>query len=139
MKFYARWGTSAVAVGLLTFSVVAYATAGNYSAALEAEAYNSQHTCADPPCMQFSGLQADYEATGQAWETLTTVSLVGGILAAAGAGYFWFDELYWKRRHAKAEVAVPAAAPSGEGEDSAFHAVPVITDTFIGGAAVLTF
>jgi hypothetical protein len=88
---YAKWGATAVAGTGIAVGAVLYFLARDHGAALADDATG----CGAPPCQKFDAFDRDIERTGQLEQTISNAALIGGIAAAAVAGYFWYRELRW--------------------------------------------
>lgn len=145
-KFNAmKWGATGVAAVGIGLAVVGYLQASKQARALE----DDSTLCGAPPCRAFDPYDADLQAAGQRWETITGVGITLGVIGAGVAGYYWYKTLTAKKRGdittAKAkpegEPAAPAAAP-GEDEPpprSSWIITPSIGEGFAGAAAVGRF
>ncbi len=103
---YAKWAASGAGVALLATGVGLHLAARDYSETLEGEAIKSSNpgNCAVPPCSTYENQRKNLEATGKRYETWSNVTLIGGLLAGAGAGLLWYLDF-------REAAAIPIVAP----------------------------
>ncbi|MBI4510062.1 MAG: tetratricopeptide repeat protein [Deltaproteobacteria bacterium] len=150
--WYAKWATTGSAAVFLSASMLFSISATRYADRLEEEARlsaNPPHGCntGDPPCTAYGDYQKDLEKTGKSYETWSNVSLIAGAASAVAAGTLWYlewkgmrkDSPRGKKRNArgKDQVEEARARASLPAVRAAF--VPVVGDTFVGGAAFVEF
>jgi len=124
---YLLWGTSIGSGALLLTATVSYFVAASAASDLEGEAVISRTAqCNARPCGQFGNFASDLESRGQTFETVYTVTLIGGAALAGVAGYLWYRELN-------------ASDDEGDDDDNPLTVVPVIGGDVIGGAAAIRF
>ena len=90
--------------------------------------------CGSPPCRMYDTYNQDLQAAGKRYESLTTVSIVVGVGAAAIAGYYWYKELTAKKR---GELKVSAKPSSGP--ESSWIITPSVGDNFAGATGAVRF
>lgn len=137
-----KWGSTGLAAVGIGLGFLFYIKAGQQADALEADAALDAGTALHP----YDSFDSDLEAAGKRFETLTAVSIVVGVSAAAVASYYWYKTLTAKKRGdmssaSKAKPAAPTVAP-GEDEPpprSSWIIAPSVGEGFAGAAAVGTF
>lgn len=140
-----KWSATGVAAAGIGLAIVGYLQAGKQARALEDDSL----MCGAPPCRTYDPYDADLQAAGQRWETITGVGITLGVIGAGVAGYYWYKTFTAKKRGdfttAKAKPenapATPAPAP-GEDEPpprSSWIITPAIGEGFAGAAAVGRF
>jgi hypothetical protein len=125
----AKWATTGTAGGLIAVSLVFYLVSSSAASSLEGDAARSQTDCGTPPCSTYDADLKTIDSRGKGFETMTNVAFFLGLTAAAGAGYFWYEE----HEHPGKEHATARTTPRS------FVATPVVGDGFLGGAAVVRF
>lgn len=133
-----KWVATGVGLGTLGVSLTFYLMAANMSSTLEGEAAlaNSKREC-DPeprPCKEFTTYRQDVEATGQRNELISRITFGVGIAATGFAAYLWYKEI---KAGNKTESSSAAAGPT-VGVRSII-ATPVVSDEYVGGAAMMRF
>jgi len=126
-----KWGATGAAAVFAGLSVVFYIQAGKQADALKEDS----EMCGAPPCIAYVQYDRDLQAAGQRDATLSAVTLVVGVGAAAVAGYYWYKELTAKKR---GELKVSGNAKSPEASSS-WILSPSIGDGFAGAAAAGRF
>lgn len=124
----AKWGTTYTAGGLVVVSLIFYWVASDAGSTLAGDAARSQSDCGTPPCSTYDADLKTIESRGQGFETMSNVALGIGLVSAAAAGYFWYEE----RTHHASEHAAKDKARG-------FVAMPVVGEGFVGGTAALHF
>ena len=127
---YMKWGSTGVAAAAVGLGVLFYIQAGKQADAI----VEDSKMCGSPPCRMYDTYNQDLQAAGQRYETLTTVSIVIGVGAAAVAGYYWYKELTAKKR---GELKVSAKASTGP--ESSWIITPVVGDNFAGATGAVRF
>ena len=90
----AKWISTASAGALLGGSIVFYILAKKQADNIAADAAS----CGTPPCRQFDhDFDLAWQDSGQRYQTLSNVTMVVGVGAAAVAGYLWYRELSAKK------------------------------------------
>lgn len=90
----AKWSATAAAGTGVGLGITFYVLSHGHATALE----HDSTVCGPPPCQKFDSYDRDLERTGKLEQTISRVALVGGVAAAAVAGYFWYRELTASRR-----------------------------------------
>lgn len=126
---YAKWGTTIGAASMVGLSFLTYYLAGKQASALEEDTL----ICGAPPCRMFDQYDRDLEAAGQRYQTLSTVTLVVGVGAAAVAGYFWYKQLTAKKR-GEQRISGKTAAP-----EASWSIIPSLDESSLGAAAAVRF
>ncbi|HTJ43891.1 MAG TPA: hypothetical protein VL463_17415 [Kofleriaceae bacterium] len=125
----AKWGTTYTAGGLVVVSLLFYWVASDAGSTIEGDAARSQSDCGSPPCSTYDADLKTIESRGRGFETMSNVALGIGVVSAAAAGYFWYEEY---SHHGSEHAAAKHTSHD-------FVATPVIGDGFVGGAASLHF
>jgi hypothetical protein len=126
----AKWISTASAGALIGGSIVFYIMAKKQADNLVADSMS----CGTPPCRQFDhDFDQAWQSSGKTYNTLTNVTAVVGIGAAAVAGYLWYRELTAKK-HGELKMSNKAAAP-----ETTWVVVPSVSDTTFGAAAAARF
>jgi len=126
---YAKWGTTIGAASMVGLSFLTYYLAGKQASALEEDTL----ICGAPPCRMFDQYDRDLEAAGKRYQTLSTVTLVVGVGAAAVAGYFWYKQLTAKKR-GEQRISGKTAAP-----EASWSIIPSLDESSLGAAAAVRF
>lgn len=121
-----KWIATGVGLGTLGVSLTFYLMAADLSSTLEGEAANanSKRECdPDPrPCKEFTTYRQDVEAAGKRNELVSRITFGVGIAATGFAAYLWYREL-----------------SSTKKSESKVVATPVVSDEYVGGAAMIRF
>jgi hypothetical protein len=141
-KFNAvKWGSTGLAAVGIGLGVLFYIKAGQQAQALEDDAAGPGEAL-----HPYDDFDADLEAAGQRYATLTPIAVIVGVSGAAVAGYYWYKALkanksvYKETRQAKPGAPKPAAP--GEDEPpprSSWIITPSIGEGFAGASAVGRF
>ena len=127
----AKWISTASAGALVGGSIVFYILAKKQGDNIVADST----MCGTPPCRQYDhDYDKAWQDAGKRYNTLTNVTAVVGIGAAAVAGYLWYRELTDKH-HGELNAANKKKASSPE---TSWIVVPSIGDS-IGAAAAARF
>lgn len=130
-KFTAmKWGSTGVAAAAVGLGILFYIQAGQQADALKEDS----EACGAPPCRTYDPYDNDLQEAGKRYETLTTVSIVVGVGAAAIAGYYWYKELRAKKR---GELKVSAKAPAGP--EASWIITPTVGDNYAGAVGAVRF
>ncbi len=131
-----KWGSTAAAGVLVALSVVFYVQAGKQARALEEDF----QMCGMPPCRAFNTdtdkYDVELQSAGKRDQTISRVTLVFGIGAAAIAGYYWYKELSAKKH---GELKVSGKGAKSPDASSSWILSPSIGDGFAGAAAAARF
>lgn len=126
----AKWISTASAGALIGGSIVFYIMAKKQADNLVADSTS----CGTPPCRQFDhDFDQAWQSSGKTYNTLTNVTAVVGIGAAAVAGYLWYRELTAKK-HGELKMTNKTASP-----ETTWVVVPSVSDTTFGAAAAARF
>jgi hypothetical protein len=125
----AKWGATYTAGGLVVVSLVFYWVASDAASTLEGDAARSQSDCGTPPCSTYDADLKTIESRGRGFQTMSNVALGLGLVSAAAAGYFWYEEY---AHHGRERAA-------SRGGSRSVVAMPVVGQGFVGGAAALSF
>lgn len=126
----AKWTATGIAAASVGLGVLFFIKAGQQATALEDDA-----ACGGmPPCHPYDSFDNDLQEAGKRYETLTTVSIVVGVGAAAVAGYYWYKELKAKKR---GELKVSAKAPAGP--EASWIITPSVGDNYAGAVGAVRF
>jgi hypothetical protein len=88
-----KWIATGSAVALFGFSLTSYFMAGHEHELLRQDSVN----CGTPPCQVFDdAYDHRIQTLGQRWDAIYKVTLVGGVVAAGVAGYFWYKNQSFK-------------------------------------------
>jgi len=89
----AKWIATGSAVGLFAFSLTSYFMAGHEHDLLRQDSVG----CGTPPCRPFDdAYDHRIQTLGQRWDAIYKVTLVGGVVAAGVAGFFWYKNQSFK-------------------------------------------
>jgi hypothetical protein len=125
----AKWSATAAAGTGVGLGITFYVLSRGHATALERDSID----CGPPPCQKFDSYDRDLEHTGKLEQTISRVALVGGVAAAAVAGYFWYRELT-ASRHGERKVSRTSSTTAS------WQIAPAIGgDGFTGAAAVGRF
>ncbi len=135
-----KWGSTAAAGVFVALSVVFYVQAGKQARALEDDYQMCGAMPNGTPCRAFNSgtdtYDLDLQKAGKRDQTISNVTLVFGIGAAAIAGYYWYKELTAKKR---GELKVSGKGASAPEASSSWLVSPSIGDGFAGAAAAARF
>ena len=125
----AKWISTASAGALIGGSIVFYIMAKKQADSLVADST----MCGTPPCRQFDhDFDAAWQSSGKTYNTLTNVTAVVGIGAAAVAGYLWYRELTAKK-HGELKMSNKTSSP-----ETTWVVVPTAMGQ-LGAAATVEF
>jgi hypothetical protein len=126
----AKWISTASAGALIGGSIVFYILAKKQADNIVADSMS----CGTPPCRQFDhDFDKAWQDAGKSYQTLTNVTGVIGVGAAAVAGYLWYRQLTAKQ-HGELKMSNKAAAP-----ETTWVVIPSVGDTSFGAAAAARF
>ena len=124
-----KWISTATAGALIGGSIVFYILASKQADNIVADSTS----CGTPPCRQYDhDFDKAWQDAGQRYQTLSNVTMVLGVGAAAVAGYFWYRELSAKK-HGELKMTNKTSSP-----ETTWVVVPSIGDG-IGAAAAARF
>jgi hypothetical protein len=125
----AKWISTATAGALIGGSIVFYILASKQADNLAADSTQ----CGTPPCRAFDhDFDLAWQDAGQRYQTLSNVTMVVGVGAAAVAGYLWYRELSAKK-HGELKMTNKTSSP-----ETTWVVVPSVGTTF-GAAAAARF
>jgi hypothetical protein len=125
----AKWISTATAGALIGGSIVFYILASKQADNLAADSTQ----CGTPPCRAFDhDYDLAWQDAGQRYQTLSNVTMVVGVGAAAVAGYLWYRELSAKK-HGELKMTNKTSSP-----ETTWVVVPSVGTTF-GAAAAARF
>ncbi|MDX2088448.1 MAG: hypothetical protein SFX73_11395, partial [Kofleriaceae bacterium] len=127
---YVKYGATGTAVVMVGLSVLFNVQAGKQATALEEDVVG----CGSPPCRKFDAYAQDVESSGKLNQTLSNVTLVVGIGAAAVAGYYWYKS--FKAPKANMEKAT---AKSSSSPETSWAVIPAAGEGYAGAAALIDF
>jgi len=128
----AKWGSTIGAGTLLVIGISFYVLAGNQASALNDDAKTPHGTCTSTPC-PFDSYDADLQSAGQRDQTISNLTLGIGIIGAAVAGYFWYQELKHPHR------GVTSASKANGTPEMTWIVAPTVGDHYQGAAAAVRF
>jgi hypothetical protein len=125
----AKWISTASAGALIGGSIVFYILAKKQADNIVLDSMS----CGTPPCREYDhDFDQAWQDAGKRYQTLTNVTAVVGIGAAAVAGYFWYRELTAKK-HGELKMSNKTASP-----ETTWVVLPTVGDS-IGAAAAARF
>jgi len=127
-----KWGTTIGAVAFLGIGVSFYVLAGNQASALFDDTKTPHGTCTQTPC-PFDSYDRDLQSAGQRDQTISNITLGVGIVGAAVAGYFWYQDS--QHKHASGQ----AAKSTNASPEMTWIVTPSIGDHYQGAAAAVRF
>lgn len=140
---YAKWGATGGAAVLLGLSTVFYMRAKNANDVIEADA---GRMCGGELCEDYDAFLQDAASVGKTGELVHYITLGTGLAVAGVAGYLWFKQLTDKGAPAKAETSTEPGSDEPEltlrrpyTPRTTWAAVPTVSDTGVGAAALVTF
>ncbi len=130
----AKWISTGLAGGLLAGAVISYILGSQQASNIEADRDSRMGTiCESPPCFAFDTYDIDVQAAGQRYNSIHTVTMVTGVIAAGVAGYFWYRELTAKKRGDTRTVG------RNKSSSPEWAVAPSIGEGFAGAAAAARF
>ena len=127
---YTKWGATGAAGALLGIGIATYILAGKQAQNIVDDSKN----CGTPPCRQYdSQYDKAFQDAGKNYQTISNITLVVGIGAAAVAGYWWYREMSAKK-HGELKVGSKNASP-----ETTWVVVPSVGDGFGGATAAARF
>ncbi len=130
----AKWISTGVAGALIAGAVVTFVLGKQQASNIEADRdARAGTTCESPPCFEFDTYDIDVQAAGNRYNTMHTVTMVTGVIAAGIAGYFWYRELTAKKRGDTRTVG------RNKSTSPEWAVTPAIGEGFAGAAAAARF